>query len=458
MNNEKTKNENVSVIIGNPKKAIRKLAWPMIISMFLTMAYNLADGIWVAGLGTDALAALGFVSPLFMIIIGLGSGLGAGANSLIARSIGANDKKTADNAAIHSLILSTIISIILTIIILVFLKDILLFMGAGSTIDLALEYGYLVMGGLIVFILSNVGASILRSEGDVNRAMYAMAITAILNIVIDPIFIYTFNMGMAGAAWATLISASLSCAVIAYWLFIKKDTYLSFGKKDFKYDTKIIKDLLNVGIPASAEMFLISILTILMNLVLVIVSGNEAVAICTAGMRVINMGMIPHIGLGTAVLTVCGAAYGAKDYKKMLLGFNYSVKLGLIMSIITTVAFYIFAPQIAGIFTYTQSSSLLQSGLIVFIQITSLSLLPVPIGLIPISLFQGVGKGISALAMAVIREVIATAFFILLFTFVFTWAEIGVWWALVLGSLVGSVVGYIWAKMYISRLLKKESL
>jgi putative MATE family efflux protein len=456
MNTTENKNQNISIIIGDPKKAIRKLAWPMIISMFLTMAYNLADGVWVAGLGTDALAALGFVSPIFMIIVGLGNGLGAGANSLIARSIGANDKKTADNAAIHSLILSTVISIILTIIIVIFLKDILLFMGAGNTINLALEYGYLIMGGLIVFILSNVGASILRSEGDVNRAMYAMALTAILNIIIDPIFIYTFNMGMAGAAWATLLSASLSCIVIAYWIFIKKDTYLSFGRKNFNYDTGIIKGLLNVGIPASAEMFLVSVLTILMNYILVIVSGNEAVAICTAGMRILNMGMIPHLGIGTAVLTVCGAAYGAHNYKKMLVGFNYALKIGLIMAIVTTIAFYIFAPQIAGIFTYTESSSLLGPGLITFIQITALSILPVPIGLIPISLFQGVGKGISALAMAVIREVIATTFFILLFTLVFSWAEIGVWWAIVLGSVVGSVVGYIWAKTYINKLLKQE--
>jgi MATE family, multidrug efflux pump len=454
---EEKKYSNISVIVGDPKRAIKKLAWPMIISMFLTMAYNLADGIWVAGLGTDALAALGFVSPLFMIIVGLGNGLGAGANSLIARSIGAKDKKTADNAAIHSILISIVISAILTIVFMIFLKDILIIMGAGDTLGLALEYGYLLMGGLAIFILSNLGASILRSEGDVNRAMYAMAVTAILNIIIDPIFIYTLNMGMAGAAWATLLSALISCIVIAYWLFIKKDTYLSFGKKDFNYNKEIVKDLLNVGLPASAEMFLISVLSIIMNYILVVVSGNTAVAIFTAGWRIVNMAFIPHIGLGTALLTVGGAAYGARKYDKMSVGFDYTIKIGLIISAITAIIFYAFASDIAMLFTYTASSSVLGPGLTTFIQIMAFFVLILPIGMMPASLFQGVGKGVGSLIMTIIRELIATTLFTAIFTLIFQLAEIGVWWGLVVGGFVGSIVAYLWSKTYINKLKDSQN-
>lgn len=449
---DEKKYSNVSVITGDPKKAIRKLAWPMIISMFLTMGYNLADGIWVAGLGTDALAALGFVTPLFLIIIGLGNGLGAGANSLIARSIGAKDKKTADNAAIHSILISLIISAIITIFFVVFLKDILVLMGAGETLSLALDYGYLLMGGLIVFILSNLGASILRSEGDVKRAMYAMATTALLNIIIDPIFIYTFDMGIFGAALATILSAFISCVIIAYWLFIKKDTYLSFEKKDFSYNKWIVKDLLNVGLPASAEMLLLSILTIIINYILVSVAGSDSVAIFTAGWRIVDMAFIPHIGLGTAILTVGGAAYGARKYDKMEIGFDYTVKIGAIISVVTSIIFYIFSSQIAMIFTYTDSSSVLGPGLTTFMQIMALFVLPLSIGMMPASIFQGIGKGMESLIMAVIRELIATTIFTVIFSIVFQWGEIGVWWGLVVGGLVGSVVAYIWGKIFIKKL------
>lgn len=135
MNSDKIENQNISqnnditnrisLITGDPKKAIRNLSVPMIISMLLLMAYNLADSIWVAGLGSDALAALGFITPVFMIVIGLGTGLGAGANSLISRCIGAKNKKDADNAAIHSIFITIIISVVLTIFVLIFLEDIL---------------------------------------------------------------------------------------------------------------------------------------------------------------------------------------------------------------------------------------------------------------------------------------------------------------------------------------------
>ncbi|WP_331456218.1 MATE family efflux transporter [Methanobrevibacter arboriphilus] len=218
---ENNKN-NISIITGDPKKAIRKLSWPIMVSMLVTFAYNLADTIWVAGLGTESLAALGFFMPIFLIIIGLGNGIGAGANSLIARSIGAKDKKKADNTAIHGLLITLIISIIAPIILIFFLNDILLLMGAASVASLTAEYARVILAGLIVLLFSSVGASILRSEGDVNRAMNVMVITAVLNIIIDPIFIYILNLGLAGAAYATLLSSFISSFIIFYWLIIKK--------------------------------------------------------------------------------------------------------------------------------------------------------------------------------------------------------------------------------------------
>ena len=106
---EENKNENIEMITGDPKKAIVKLTIPMVLSMVLTMLYIIADSIWVAGLGPDALAAIGFITPLFMVLVGLGSGIGAGANSLIARFIGADNYKQANNAGLHALLLCVII-------------------------------------------------------------------------------------------------------------------------------------------------------------------------------------------------------------------------------------------------------------------------------------------------------------------------------------------------------------
>ncbi|MDR3222757.1 MAG: MATE family efflux transporter [Methanobrevibacter sp.] len=457
MNENREKNENhdnITMIIGDPKRAVRKLAYPMIIAMFLTMSYNLADGIWVAGLGTDSLAALGFATSLFMIVVGLGTGLGAGANSLIARYIGANEKKKADNSAIHSILLTVIISVILMIVLVFFLKDLLLIMGAGTSIDLALEYGYVVFIGLFVFLFSNVGASVLRAEGDVNRSMYAMAITAVLNIILDPIFIYTLNMGMTGAAWATILSALISCIVIAYWLFIEKKTYLSFDKKDFNYSNKIMKDLLNVGLPASAETLIMSILSIVLNLILVIVSGNYGVAVFSAGWRVLLMVLVPQLGLGTAVLTVMGANYGAKKYDKMNVAFNYSIKLGLIISIIISVITFTFADQIALIFVYNDISGELRSGIVNFLRIMSIYFITIPFGVMSTFSFQGLGKGPSSLLIILLRSFIFISIFSYIFAIVLNMGILGVWWGLNVGGVIGVIIGYSWVKLHLNTYIK----
>jgi MATE family, multidrug efflux pump len=444
--------QRVAMITGDPKKAIRALSIPMIFSMLLMMAYNLADSIWIAGLGPNSLAALGFITPIFMIVIGLGNGLGAGANSLISRCIGAKNKKGSDNAAIHSLILTLVLSVVLTIVILVFLQDILIAMGAGASLSLAMQYGQIVFGGLIFLIFSSVASGILRAEGDVKRPMYAMAATAVLNIILDPIFIYYFGWGVSGAAVATIISAAISSALILYWLLLKQDTYVSLAKKDFKSSWTVIKDILTVGIPASAEFFIMSILGILINIMLVITGGTEAVAVYTAGWRVVMIAMIPAIGIGTAAITVAGAAYGSRKYGNISTALNYSVKLAIGIASITGLIIYVFASNIANIFAYSSQSAFMAPSIAAFLQVMCLFLIIVPLGISASSVFQGMGKGITSLILTIIREVLFISVFAYFLSFVLGIGETGIWWGIVIGGAFGCGFAFIWATRYIKAL------
>ncbi|PKL67660.1 MAG: MATE family efflux transporter [Methanobacteriales archaeon HGW-Methanobacteriales-1] len=446
--------QRISTITGDPKKAIRMLSVPMIISMLLIMAYNLADSIWVAGLGPNALAALGFVTPLFMIVMGLGNGLGAGAASLISRCIGAKNKKGADNAATHSIILTIVISVFLTAVLLIFLPSILLAMGVGETLDLAIQYGQVIFGGLIFIIFSSVASGILRAEGDAKRPMYAMAATAILNIIIDPIFIYYFGWGVSGAAWATVLSSGISCIFMIYWLLLKRDTYVSFSREDFQASWKVVKNILAVGLPASAESFVMSILGIVLNLVLVMTGGAEAVAVYTAGWRVVMMAMIPPIGIGTAAITVSGVAYGSRKYGNLTKTLHYSAKLGVGIALVTSVLTYIFAQNIASIFAYSSQSAFMAPAIAAFLQVMCLFYLTVPLGITASSVFQGMGKGITSLILTVLREVVFISFFAYLFAFVLNMGSQGVWWAIVVGGGLGCVVAYLWANYYIKGIKK----
>ena len=444
--------KNVDLIMGDPKKAIRKLSVPMMVSMLLIMAYNLADSIWVAGLGVDALAALGFITPLFLIIVGLGNGIGSGANSFIARSLGAKNKKQADNTALHAIVLTILLSIITPIVMLPLLKNILLIMGAGTALNLALDYGYITFIFIFVFLFSGVASSILRSEGDVNRAMYAMAITAILNTIIDPIFIYVLNLGIAGAAWATVFSAAISCLVMAYWMWFKKDTYLNLSPHVFKYQFFIILEVLKVAIPSTAESLVMSVLSIIMNSLLVIVAGTTAVAVYTSGWRIVSLAIIPHIGLGTALLTVAGAAYGAKNYKKLSIAYDYVIKLGLLMSVLMAIIIYLFAPQLTLVFSYSAESASLGPELTSFLRVISLYVLTLPLGVIASSTFQGLGKGFSALTITFVRQIFGTVTVAYILGIILNFGEVGVWWGTVLGGGLGCILGSLWVKLYIRSL------
>ncbi|MFM5882705.1 MATE family efflux transporter [Methanobrevibacter gottschalkii] len=446
-----SKNDNIEIITGDPKKAIVKLAIPMMISMLLIMMYNIADSIWVAGLGADALAAIGFITPLFMVLVGLGNGIGAGANSLIARNIGAKNYKQANNSGLHAILLSVIVSVIFTILIEGFMVPILQFMGAGDTIQYAMDYSYIIFGFLFIFVYSGVASAIFRSEGDMKRSTIAIAITAVLNIILDPIFIYILNLGIAGAAWATVISATMSCVIMSYWIWSKKDLYLDLSLKNFDYQTSLMVDTLQVAIPSTLENIVFSALAIIINSMLVLAAGTTAVAVYTASMRIVQLAMIPLIGLGTAVLTVAGVAYGAHNYKNLKTAHSYSIKVGFLISIILGAIMFVFSSPIATIFSYTAASASLSPQIATAISVLSLFVLAIPHGIMSSMMFQGVGKGTYSLLITLLRSLILETVFAYLFCFTFGWGLTGIYAGVVFGCFVGGTIGYVWAKLFIRR-------
>ena len=433
------KNENVEMITGDPKKAINKLSVPIIASMFLIFANNIIDSIWVAGLGPEPLAALGYVTPLFMIMVGFGNGLGAGGNSLISRYIGAENKKSANNAAIHNLILSAVVSVIITIIFLTFLKPLLLMMGASSVIDYAMDYAFIIFAWTIGLLMPPIVGGAFRAEGDIKRATLPIAVAAIINMILDPIFIYTLNMGIKGAAWATAIGPFISLLLMFYWIFVKKDMY---------------KDILVVGIPASLEQLVLSVLTIFVNFMLTIVSGPIAVAVYTAGWRIVNIGMLPAIGVGTAAISVAGVAFGARKYENLRVVARYAVKVALIASIIVCIILIVFSNQIAYIFSYSESSAELAPLIASFLQIMSLFILYVPFGASSGNVFQGVGKGTISFLLTTFREFILVLIFAYLLGFTFHMGEFGIYCGMLLGGGIGSLICYACIELYINKLIR----
>ncbi len=445
-------------ILGDPKKAIKKLTYPIIISMLLTMANNIIDGVWVAGLGPSPLAAIGFVTPLFLILVGIGTGFGAGVNSLISRYVGSKNQKKANEAAVQSVVLGIIVSIIVTIIFIAILEPILYIMGAGEVINYALEYAIPLFVFSIVTILPVTYAGIFRAEGDIKRATIPMCISAILNMVLDPIFIYVFNLGVMGASIATVISIFIELLLILHWMFIKKDTYFKYSFKKFKINLGVYKEILNVGIPAGIEELLMAVVAIVINLILEIVGGTNSVAIYTIVMRLASIAIMPTIGIATSTITVVGIAYGARNYENIKIATRYSVKLGFIFSIILSLVFIVFSNQIAYLFSYSANSSIILAPTISYIlKYIWLFIIPVAFGATASYAFQGMGKGLASFILTMQREAILVIIFAALLGMTLDLGVRGVYYGVVIGDAIGSLVGILTIEIFISRLLKKVS-
>ena len=420
---------------------------PLIISMLLVSIYNLADAAWVAGLGSDALAGVGFVTPLFLILVGLGNGLGAGATSSIAKYIGQQNKQKADNGGLHVIIITIIISLLVTVALLLILNPILAMMGAGTTTSYALDYGYLMFGGTIFFVLPNAMYGILRAEGDVNRTMHAMAISGILK--------YVLNLGVRGAALATLISSGLVIIIIAYWFYVKQDTYVKPTIANYQFSREITFDILKVGIPASLELLMTAILTAVLSTILTSVASTDAVAVYTTGWRVVSLGTMPIIGISTALVSIVGANFGAKQFENIKLAHHYSMKLAFLIAVLTGVLIYVFAPQIVMLFSYSTNSAHLADSMVGFLRVMTFYYLFMAFGAPSTFLFQGVGKGLTAMFQTVQRTVIFSIICSYIFAIPMAMGEHGVWYGIVVGQAIATIITFIWSKEYVKRLIKR---
>jgi len=449
----------VQILLGDPKKAIIKMALPMMIGMFVHALYNLADGFWVAGLGADELAAVGLFFPFFMLILAIGGGIGIGGSSAISRRIGEKNKREADNTAVHTLIIGVGIAFILGIGVLPFLDRIFIFIsGSQSVGKMTADYARILFGGSTIMIFSHLVNAILRGEGDAKRAMYVMMAGSFLNIILDPVFIFWLDMGVAGAAWATIISISLSSSILFYWLFFKKDTYLDITFKKFKFDKKIIQEILSVGIPSSLAQISMSISMIFLNSVILIAGGTNGIAVFTSGWRIIMMGTIPLLGLASGVTTVTAATFGAKEHEKLKTAFFYSIKFGLLIEGIIGLIVFLFADQFASLFTYSEGAKPILNDLRLFLRINSLIFPIVPFGMLTSAMFRGIKRGNASLMVTIIRTILLQIPLAYLFGVILDMGLLGVWIGIILGNMVAVIITFFWGKHAIENVKFSETV
>lgn len=456
---QKNETEGVNLLRGNPREAVKKLALPLMLSMMIISLYNITDSFWIAGLGANQLAGIGCVIPLEFLIISVGTALGAGISSVVSKYIGQKNDKKADNASIHSVLFSLLTSIIVTIIFVLFMKELIVAMGArGPSLEYAMEYAHIYFFASVFVIMPNALYGLLRSEGDNKRTMYLMVLCAVINMILDPIFIYTFKMGMFGAALSTVISLMIVLFIMCYWIYIKKDTYLSPILSNFEYNPIIIKDILKVAIPTICEVIFLTFITAIMHFIILMVSTTDSIAVFENGWRMITLATEPILAISIALISIVATNYGAENYTNIKIAYNYGMKIATIIGIIAMIIFLCFAPQIAYIFTYSSASVKLFEPTVTFFYIFSWFFIVFPAGIISTYIFQGLGKGTTSLILTIIREVVCGVLFALLFGIILNMGINGVWFGILIGYTIGGLISIVYAHNYLAKIVKNKGI
>ena len=293
-------------IMKNEKvpKALLKLGLPAVAGMLINAIYNVVDTYFVSGISTEAMGGAAIAYPLTMMIVGIGGIFGHGAASYISRLLGKGKDEEANNTAVTSCIYSIIVSVSTIALVLPLLTPILKLLGATSTIlPYAKDYAFIYMLGCPFAVMSINLNNLVRAEGAARISMIAMAGGSILNILLDPLFIYTFGLEIKGAAIATVISQMFTVLFFIYFIMSGK-SYIKISMKKYMPSKEILFEMLKVGIPTFAFQLLTSIAIGLTNFK-VSLFGDEAVASIGIITKLLSIGLYIVFGYTKGLSALC---------------------------------------------------------------------------------------------------------------------------------------------------------
>lgn len=388
-------NENIRTLI--PRMAI-----PTITAQLITTVYNLVDTYFVSTLGTNATAAVGVNSSLERMITVIGSLIGAGACSYIARLLGAKDDEHANRVLSTSFFTGLGMGVMFLIAGKLMIGDVVYWLGA--TPDCAaysMQYATYVLYAAPFMIGSFILNMCLRSEGSATYSMIGIGIGGVINCFLDPLFIYTFGLGVAGASMATAISKFISFCILC-WPYIRKTSLVTISIRKFKVVMLDVKEVLAIG----SSSFFRSLLTVAASVAINRVAGTystAALAALSVANRVMEFPFAIILGFGQGYQPVVGFNWGAKAWKRVKESYTFSCMLSVIGAIVMGLIIFPFAEQIIHVFNKQADYEVLQLGLLC-VRIQCLSLVFHALSSLINMFYAGIGDAKFAMAMNLARQ------------------------------------------------------
>ncbi len=432
-------------------KLLLKLSIPSTAGMLAMSLYNLVDTIFVGrGVGSLAIGGLTVVMPLQMLIFAMAMTFGMGGSSVISRALGAKDNLRAQRTFGNLITLTLIMSIIILLLGYGLTETVLfLFGGQAEILSYARDYFIYILAGTPFLNFAMIFNAVIRSEGNAKMAMFTMIIAALINIVLDPIFIFGLHMGVKGAAIATVISQVITFFYIVFYFSGGKSSF-HFKLENLKPDGSVIREIFALGATSMGRHGAGSILAAILNHSLYSYGGGIAVAVYGIINRILRVVFMPMFGLVQAFMPVTGFNYGAKKYARVLETFKISNAWATYISIGLFLAMMIFAEPILHIFS--NDAVLIKDGT----SALRLIMLLVPIvgfQIISTGYFQAIGKAVPSFFLAMSRQVLFLLPLILIMPLYF--GLDGIWYSFPIADLL-SVIAVTALIIPEIRLLKKS--
>ena len=440
-------------------KKVSKLVWdyalPAIIGTMVNATYNIVDRIFIGqGVGALAISGLAVTFPVMNLTAALGMLVGAGASSRISINLGKKNPKRAEKILGNSFLLTIVFNLVFITLLMIFLEPILMSFGASEqTYPFARDYLQIVLPGNIFVTMTYSFNSMMRASGYPQKAMYTMLIGAFINIVLDPIFIFVFDMGIAGVAWATVISMFIGMLFVMHH-FTRKSTSLRLRKKNIRFEKDILIAIVSIGLSPFFMQVAASGVAVLMNTSLKANGGDLAIGAYGILMSLLMLIIMFVIGLNQGLQPIIGYNYGAKNYSRVKAAFFYGIKIA---TFVTTMGFLLgmFLPRLfAQAFTSdVQLLDLAENAM----RITIIAFPIVGFQIVISGFFQSIGQAKKSIILSLSRQIIFLIPSIIVLPRLF--GLNGVWAATPLSDFMASVLAayFFYREIKIFRKLEEKS-
>ena len=429
-------------------KLLIKQAVPASIGILVMSLNILVDSIFVGNwIGSIAIAAINVVLPVSFFIGALGMAIGIGGSSIISRALGANNHSKAVHTFGNQISLTLLVTISMALLGLYFVDSLIpAFGGKGAIFEPAKIYYTIVLYGIPFLALCMMGNTVIRAEGKPKFAMIAMIIPSVSNLIMDYVFIYIFDWGMDGAAWATTISYVFCFSYVLYF-FLSKNSELKLKLSCFKLDLPIVKEIGSLGFVTLARQAATSIVYLLMNNILFGLGGEPMVAVYAIIGRMLMFALFPVFGVTQGFLPIAGFNYGANKYDRVRQVINTAILYASILATIVFIGLFIFPSEIANLFLSSKEGmSQLELDTNAFVLENTPDAMRwvfaatpiIALQLIGAAYFQAIGKAIPALLLTLSRQ---GFFFIPLILILPNYlGELGVWISFPIADVLSTIV------------------